>query len=404
MRVSFIITHPSHGSPGSFYRPYEMAKNLEFLGIQSKIFTPFEDDVKRIKDVSIEKLDSKDSFLNIGESMYGTFRKIIYNKKLSSFVPYDKLLLSLSNKICNSLETSITNTDIIQAEQEVASLAAIKIGKKFKIPVVADIHNIWPEELVSTGHLKKDSQSFKNLMNIEKTIMTEATHIIVVNEFMQEYIIENFSVDKSKITIVPPGGQILFDENNISDKNTISKKIIYAGLVNPREHVDLFVKSIPYIQENFPNTEYIISEQGESANDIKKLCTNLSIKPNFYWFESRDEARKLIQECFLGALPSKDDIGRKLGTPLKLLEYFSHGLPVVANDVSSWSKIIKDEKVGILTNDDPKDFADGFTYLLNDKTEYENFRKNIHSLIEKKFNWKHHTSNILIPLYQKLTQ
>ena len=99
MNINFLITHPSHISPGSFYRPYEMAKNLIDLGHGTKILTPFGDDVDRINDVPIQKINTKNSIINIGESTYETFRKVIYNKRLSSFIPYDKILLSLSEKI-----------------------------------------------------------------------------------------------------------------------------------------------------------------------------------------------------------------------------------------------------------------------------------------------------------------
>jgi glycosyltransferase involved in cell wall biosynthesis len=400
MNINFLITHPSHISPGSFYRPYEMAKNLIDLGHETKILTPFGDDVDRINDVPIQKINTKNSIINIGESTYETFRKVIYNKRLSSFIPYDKILLSLSEKIFSGLENCLDNSvNVIQAEQEVASLVAIKIGKKLKIPIIFDVHNIWPEELVSTGHIKKTQPIFQKLMDMEKKIMDDVDHVIVVNNFMQNYIVENFQIDISKITVVPPGGQLL---SNKKQSNDSLKKIIYAGLVNPREHVDLFVKSIPYIQKSYPQTKFIISEKGESINEIKNLCDSLSVKPQFYWFKSRDKARELIQECYIGALPSNDDVGRKLGTPLKLFEYISHGLPVVANDISAWSSIIKDENIGILTKDDPKDFADGFNFLLNDSNLYEQIQQNIQNLLERKYSWAHHTKNLLVPLYQKL--
>ena len=32
MNIDFVITHLSHGSPGSFYRPYELLKELIIQG------------------------------------------------------------------------------------------------------------------------------------------------------------------------------------------------------------------------------------------------------------------------------------------------------------------------------------------------------------------------------------
>jgi glycosyltransferase involved in cell wall biosynthesis len=405
MIVRFVVTHLSHGSPGSFYRPYELAKQLIYHNIDAKIFTPSEEDAKNITDVPMISLPNIGQKLKISNFGYHTMRKFVYNKFLSPIIPYDKLLLSLSNKISNSLEKSLdVHPDVLQGEQEVGALASIKVGKKLGIPVTVDIHNIWPEELVSTGHIKRNSIVFKNLMNLEQEIVENANHVIVVNDFMKNYIIENFKIDQDKLTIIPPGGEVI--HSNYEKINPIrfeNKKIIYSGLVNPREHVDLFIKSMPEIIHKHSNTKFIVAEKGESINDIKNICKKLSLKPDFYWFESREKARNLLKNCYLATLPSKDDVGRKLGTPLKLLEYMSNGLPVVANDVGSWCKIIGDEKIGILTKDDPKDFAAGINSLLEDEKTYLRMQNNMINLMNKKFSWKIHVEQLLLPIFKKMT-
>lgn len=404
MVINFVITHPRDESPGSFYRPYELVKGLTNLGITSQLLTPFSHDVDRITEIPIKKIQGPNQLLNLGGSGYTTLRKIIYNRRIRSLIPYDKLITSLADKLYQNLEKSIDDkTCLLQAEQEVAALACIKLGTKKRIPVVVDVHNIWPEELVTAGHINRQSNTFRNLMNIEKSIVTNADHIIVVNEFMKDYIITNFKIQDSKITIIPPGGEILFTNNSKShsiEKST--RKIVYSGLVNEREHVDLLVKSIPYVNTQHQDVEFIISEKGESIEKIKKLSKSYSLKPTFYWYESRDEARKLLEQCYLGALPSQNDTGRKLGTPLKLLEYMSHGLPVVANDIGSWCNIIREEKIGILTEDNPKDYANGINSLLNDEDLYFSMRQNIENSLRTKFSWKNHIDNLLLPIYKNL--
>ena len=402
MDIRFVVTHLSHGSPGSFYRPYEMAKELTKQNVANKILTPFSTDVQKITDANMELLPNLTQKLLISNFVYGNIRKLIYNKTLSKMIQYDKFLVSAANALEKNLEKTLTSKpDVLQGEQEVAALASIKIGKKYGIKTVADIHNIWPEELVATGQLKRESSTFANLMKLEKFIAQNADGIIVVNDYMKEYLISNFDADAKKISIIPPGGEILFDENSDID-NSRTKKVIYAGLVNQREHVDLFVKSIPYVSKKYPDTKFVISEKGEDIKEIKNLCNSLSIKPDFYWYESRNEARSLLKTCHVGVLPSQNDVARKLGTPLKLLEYMSNGIPVVANDVSSWSDIIKQYDVGILTDDDPQDFAKAICTLLEDQQRYKTIRKNMANVLKEQLSWKHHVTKILIPLYNHL--
>jgi len=406
MKVNFVVTHLSHGSPGSFYRPYEIVKELSNQGITTKIFTPFEQDVKNIKDIQIELLPNISSKLMVSNFAYRTLRNLIYNKHMSKLVSYDKFLKSSSKRIAKSLDNIETNPpDIIQAEQQVAALACLKFGKKNRVPIVADIHNIWSEELVSFDLLKRNSETFNNLMNLDKDIIEGASAIIAVNDFMKDYLKSNFNADQKKIVVIPPGGELLYKDDDIDSINNQrfqSKKIVYAGLVNPREHVDLFVKSIPIVKKKFPKTEFIISEKGESVKEIKNMCKQLKINPRFYWHQSREEARRMLKTCYLGVLPSKDDIPRKLGTPLKLLEYISNLIPVVANDVGSWCNIIKKHEIGILTNDDPKEFSEAISILLNDENLYRKMQINMINLLKDTFSWKNHVQKTLIPLYQKL--
>lgn len=404
MNIRFIVTHLSHESPGSFYRPYEMAKHLTKHNVTSKILTPSEEDVKNIKDVTMIALPNIGQKLGISNFVYETIRKVIYNKKFGQFIAYDKLLVSLSERIAIGIEKSLDLTpDILQGEQEVAALASIKIAKKLGISVVVDIHNIWPEELVSTGHLKRESDTFKNLMNLERFIVENADNVIVVNEFMRDYVVSNFNAERKKLTLIPPGGEVIYQNYDELDKERfMHKKVVYAGLVNPREHVDLLIKSMPFVSSRYPDVKLIVAEKGETVNEIKTLSKSLSVNPEFYWFESREESRTMLKKCYIATLPSKDNVGRKLGTPLKLLEYMSNGLPVVANDIGSWCNIIREEKIGILTKDDPKDFADGICMLLEDEKMYKTMQNNMIKLLHEKFSWAIHVEKILLPMYRSL--
>jgi len=380
-----------------------MVKELEKLNIKTKLLTPFEEDCKSFSEVDMVQLQNFGEKLHLSNFMYGTVRKIVYSKKFSSFIPYEKILEAISKKLANSIEKTLTEKpSIIQAEQEVAGLAVISVAKKFGSKAIVDLHNIWPEELVDSGYIKRDNKTFRNLMNIEKKIVEKADGIIAVNEYMKEYLLTKFDVDNNKIIVVPPAGEVLSNNSDVMKKKSEEKKIVYSGLVTSREHVDLFVKSIPYVKSKFPKTNFIISEKGEAVNEIKHLCKSLSINPKFYWYKSRIKARDLLHKCYLGILPSSNDIGRKLGTPLKLLEYMSMGLPVVANDIGSWCDIIQKEKIGILTKDDPKDFAKGICTLIEDPEMYYEMQKRTLRVIKEKFNWQIHVAKKLLPFYQKM--
>ena len=76
-----------------------------------------------------------------------------------------------------------------------------------------------------------------------------------------------------------------------------------------------------------------------------------------------------------------------MGTPVKLFEYLSVGLPVVANETGGWTKTIEEERLGILTKDDPKSFSEGIIQLLDNQALSQEFSRNGSRLIQTKMNW-----------------
>jgi glycosyltransferase involved in cell wall biosynthesis len=405
LKIDFVVTHLSHSSPGSFYRPYEMAKKLQNHGFSSRILTPFESDVSYFSNVQMKKIPSSSDFLKISDVGYQAVRKFLNNKTLLKLFSPVKFI----EKAASSLEKNIekiysSKPDIIQAEQDVAALACSKLSKKLGIPYIVDLHNVWGEELVSLGLISEDDSIYNEYYHLLGTVLEECNQILVVNDFMKSFIEKKINVSSKKIHVVPPGGEILVssDMEKLNIERFKNKKFIYAGLVNHREHVDLFVKSIPYVKTQIKQCDFIIAEKGESIGEIKNLCRQLSVDPSFYWFNSRDDARNYIQKSIVGAMPSIDDLPRKLGTPLKLLEYLSLGIPVVANDIGSWCNIIQENNLGKLCSDDPKDFADAMLSLVEDIDNYSAIQKNGFEFIKTKHNWETIVTEKLIPVYQSL--
>ncbi len=256
---------------------------------------------------------------------------------------------------------------------------------------------------MASGHLDRGSATFDKLLAIERSIAEKADHTIVVSDFMKDYLVSTLGAEAARVTVVPPGGEVLADAS-VSPPGTLSgpRRVVYAGLVDPRAHVDLLVRSIPIVARRQPAVEFLIAQQGESVRDIKALCRSLAVTPRFYWFSSRRDARALLASCHVGALPSRDDLGRKLGTPIKLLEYMSHGLPVVANDIGSWCGVIRRHSIGILTRDDPESFAGGICALLDSPLLHATLRRNMLALVREDFSWAAHVERLLLPLYQGL--
>jgi colanic acid biosynthesis glycosyl transferase WcaI len=210
---------------------------------------------------------------------------------------------------------------------------------------------------------------------------------------MKSYIHEKYSVKHNKrIIVVPPGGPVL----SLTPNNARHNNVVYAGLVNTNEHVDLFAQSIPFVKHS---ASFFISNKGDNmVNHIKKI-TKGNPAVNWFWIKKRGEILDFLSRSKIGVLPSSNNICRQIGTPLKLFDYMACGLPVVANHIGGWTELIEKEGVGLLSKDDPTDFAQSIDMLLGDDSLWHKMHNSAINLIKTKYNWQRIVDDVLIPLY-----
>jgi len=79
----------------------------------------------------------------------------------------------------------------------------------------------------------------------------------------------------------------------------------------------------------------------------------------------------------------------------------SVGLPIVANYVGGWSKIIRDEGVGVVTGGSPEKFAEGIIRLLSNKEFSRKCGQRALNLVREKYNWNV-SANILKGVYERV--
>jgi glycosyltransferase involved in cell wall biosynthesis len=91
-----------------------------------------------------------------------------------------------------------------------------------------------------------------------------------------------------------------------------------------------------------------------------------------------------------------------MGTPAKLFTYLAAGLPVVANDVGGWSRIIQEEKVGLLTENTPKAFAAAVNELLSNHSMWKEYSSNAIDVVSRKYNWDR-SRELLVKVYENFT-
>ncbi len=398
-RIGFLFLHPFSESLGSTTRVLEIARSLDNKGFGVIIYDPFENN-REIDSISVRKLELYGPFSFLSKKVYQLLRKVYYSKKARRITAnkifqentfYREIAKRLTKKIKED------NIQTLIVEQDAALVPGILAAEKTGIPVIVDLHNIAAEELVAARILGYESEEYKKMQNDLENLLQKVDGVIVVSEALKNYVQETYGV-KHDIIIVPPSGRPRIEE--IPERPN-PYKIIYAGLIAYRARVEIFVKSIPYLKERTQHVEIYMTEKGEELRKIKEMNNDQKLGIQFFWFDTRNELFEFMKLCYIGILTSSRNKARELGPPVKLFDYMSVGLPVVANYIGGWSKIIKREKIGVTTDDDPRNFADGIYQLIYDEDLYYKYANNALNAVREKYNWDKATEP-LVSLIKKM--
>jgi len=388
MSLAILFPHPPGRSLGSDRRVRELSSVLsKRLGIPINIYTPFIKEPFNIgAGISVKPIPSPLSSSLLAGALYHLSRRIYYDRRLCRAFLVRYLLASggaLSERLCPLLERD--GALAIQAEQDVSLPLALQAGEALDIPVIADLHNIITEELVAAGTIRPGERTYGLLQELMADWLSQADLVCVVSQEMAKYVVSRYGIRAQDVVVALPGGRPRVSETILLRRRR--DKVVYAGMLSYREHVDLFVRSAPYVKAVRPLARFYATARGEDMKRIVKLDKKLGSNITFFWFPDERRFFRFLSSCSLAVLPSSSDMARKMGTPIKLLDYMSVGLPVVANAVGGWSRIIADERIGLLVSDEPRDFADAILELLGDDELRLEMAKRALKLVSDKYSW-----------------
>lgn len=393
MKVGFLMLHPysftKTKSLATTVRVKELARSLSTLGVEVYVFTPYEKSYKTPEGIQIIGLNNLWLKLGLAERVYNFSRKMYHKNAFHKiFVQYflKRTLKKPSKPFFRLVEAVDKNEiDILQAVQESAALWLLGVKDELGIPLAVDLHTVWPEEAVAIGAIKRHSEEFRILHDIEEQILQAVDLIIVLGEEMYNHILLNYDVEKKKIVTVPPGARPLL--SNVP-KRTQPSKVLYSGIVSRRKNFKLYLDAIPHVHSKQTSTRFYATKKGDLMNWAMSYAKKCHIKNlAWYWFPDSNQLFAFMSQCHVGVITNENSEANRMDMPSKLFDYMCLGVPVVTNDIGGWTNIAEQYRVGIATKNTPKSFAEGILTLLEDPELAYECGENGIKLIKERFNW-----------------
>lgn len=267
---------------------------------------------------------------------------------------------------------------------------AVKYGKKYNVPVIVDIRDLWPD--IFKHNLPKIlgiiASPYINFMDYKtKKIMKNAFAINSISEAMLEWGLKKGNREKRKYDRY---FYIGYDNNNrnitdVKEMNIIDKSkfnISFFATINNQFDYERIIELAKALEKD---KEIIINicGDGPQLNELKEKVSNISNIKLLGWV-GREELNYILQNSKLGLAPYKNTFDFQMSVSNKFAEYISYGLPVILFSEGYMKELLDNNECGVSSQDVSK-LSEFILNIKNDKKRYETMAKNAQNLYKENF-------------------
>ncbi|MEZ0122760.1 MAG: TIGR04063 family PEP-CTERM/XrtA system glycosyltransferase [Candidatus Reddybacter sp.] len=294
--------------------------------------------------------------------------------------------------------------DVLHAHSPALNgLAAVRAGRRNKIPVVYECRAFWEDAAVDHGTSNEGGLRYRLTKALETYVFRHADAITTICEGLRSDIISR-GIAANKITVIPNAVDIerfTFDVEADADLreelNLSGKKVLgFIGSFYAYEGLPLLLDAMPEMLKRSADIRLLLVGGGPQEALIKNKVIELGLE-NEVIFTGRvphDQVQAYYNQVDVFVYPRLAMRLTELVTPLKPLEAMAQGRLVVASDVGGHKELIRDRQNGHLFKaGDADDLAQTVTGLLSAKLKWPALKKAGREYVETERNWQVSVAN-----------
>ncbi|MDT0603816.1 TIGR04063 family PEP-CTERM/XrtA system glycosyltransferase [Thalassotalea castellviae] len=353
-------------------------------------------------------------FIKLEEDIDG----IIYQRTLKS----DSILAKIPlvnyfhhiNFLAKRIEKSvlIDKPDVIQTHSPMFNaLAAIKVGRKYKIPVTYEVRALWEDAAVDTGKTKEGSLKYKLIKSIEQRAFEQADAVSCICQGLKQDLI-NRGIPEKKLYVTPNAVDIskfqpLYERDNELEQslNLTNKKVVaFIGTFFKYEGLHYAIDAMKVICQHRQDIHLLLVGAGNELSNLKHQVDKLGLESNvsFIGRVPFEEVSRYYSLANIMVFPRESIRLTELVTPLKPLESMAQYKPVIASDIGGHKELIEDNKTGFLFKaDDANALATTILTTIDNDELLTRISDEGLIFVREQRNWLN-TAKQYLPVYERL--
>lgn len=241
----------------------------------------------------------------------------------------------------------------------------------------------------------------RELRWIVTKVLNNATTLICNSKNTQSLLLDNWSVDSAKVTVLNPGvdaERFVPTAPDDAIKSNLGWQersvILTVGRLQERKGQDMMIQAMPAIKEQVPNALYAVIGGGEEKPKLQTLVKDLKLENDVLFMSeiSDEQMIQAYQQCDVFILPNRT-VGQDIeGFGMVLVEAQACAKPVVAGDSGGTAETMKIGETGyIIDCTDSQTIADKLIALLQNSDQRAEMGVKARQHVEVDLDWKVHS-------------
>jgi glycosyltransferase involved in cell wall biosynthesis len=232
--------------------------------------------------------------------------------------------------------------------------------------IVLDVHDP-AAELLADIRGRDLPPLVKRLANAEERIsLSFSDTVITVNESMRRRLSAMSSRPVSVVMNLPDTNHFVPREAHRG--NDGFEWMVYCGSIARRNGVDLVVRAVPLLAEDFPLLRFRIIGEGPSLEPAMRLAEELGVadRVEFSGLVANGQIPSLLSGAAAGISPQRGGVFGSLVFSMKVAEYIALGLPVICSGTATMRHYFSDDELLFFEQENAEDLARAIRDLLAD--------------------------------------
>lgn len=265
---------------------------------------------------------------------------------------------------------------IFEVSPITVALPAITLKKKFNIPIIMNVQDLWPENIIAVTGI--NNKLIISCINKLVNYIYENCDLLLCSSPSFVDKIKIRLKDKNKVKYWPQYSLVSKYDGEKRMFNSNQFNIVFTGNIGEAQGIDIAIEAAKELKNTRIHWHFI--GNGRSKDRLEQISNKYGLKDivTFHGFKEEKEIPKYLASADAALLILKPNPIFEMTIPAKLQTYLACGVPIVGCVSGEAKKIIEKGKCGITTNSiSKKELINVCRIMISlSGTEIEQFKEN----------------------------